>query len=121
MLPVVYLAVLLGLLMARTRRNPSAEEDSATFHGEPGEVHHLSAAERRMPKEAMVVGKAESITYRTPANSKRAGLYVHRFGDGGLFAPDSTERPLLVEKNGRINLIEGKSPARFSPRVGLLR
>lgn len=111
--PLAFLVVagVFAVAHHHVKRNPSAEDDSFTFHGEHGEVKG----------GRMIVGEIESIKYRPPSGSQRSGVYEHRFGDGGSFAPSSKRKPLLVEKNGKIGFSQGKSPSYFDSRYGLMR
>lgn len=110
-LPLVLAIGVMAACQHHTRANPSPLEDSWNFHGEPSQVRGGK----------MVVGELESVTYRAPASSGRAGLWEHKFGDGGVFAPSTRERPLLLEKNGRISFDAGKSPTHFVARAGIVQ
>jgi hypothetical protein len=90
--------------------NPSAEELSQIFHGRPDNVRD----------GRVVIGQVESITYRAPRSSRRAGLWEHAALDRGAFRAPAKRKTLLVADptTGRVAIAGGDM--RFSPSKGLV-
>ena len=106
------------------KRNPSTlQRQARAFHGEgAGDLVKLSPKERKLPAVGVLLGEVSQVGYEPDRRSKRgANEWVHRFGDRGPGKPTSTKKPLLVAfADGRTAIVQGKSPARFRPSMGIV-
>ena len=93
--------------------NPSPEEWSSLFHGTPTKTRDGT----------VVVGSLESLTYRAPAGSSRAGAHwVHESGDRGALRSRNRGRGRVLAdpKTGHVEVDLKGSGMRFDPSRGLV-
>lgn len=102
----------LAVGLQHLHRNPSALQESTTFHGEPGEVRGGK----------VVLGELESLEYRAPQNSQRRGVWKHETNDYGLPVKLPGPKPLLVADphTNKIQIDLAGSKMHFDPRLGIL-
>lgn len=106
-----------GVPPAGARSNPSAAEESETFHGTPRETL------RAHGEDHVVLGTLDALTYRPPRGSQRgASQWIHESGDRGILQPKAGAKPKLIAdaKTGRPEIWMGRSPMRFEPDRGLV-